>query len=678
MVELVWLIPALPLVGFLVLVLAGPKLGEPWAGWLATAMVGASFVVSCVVFAGLAGGDEDVVTQTLFTWVPVGDLSVDVGFYLDHLSGAMMLFITGVAALIHLYSIGYMHGDPKFSKFFLYLNLFVFSMLVLVLGDNLLLTFLGWEGVGVCSYFLISFWFEKPANASAGKKAFVTNRIGDWGFMVAIFTVFFTFGSLSYADVLPVAPGLAASTATFIAVMLLIGAVGKSAQIPLFVWLPDAMAGPTPVSALIHAATMVTAGVYLLCRMNPVLAAADGWVLPMIGWVGAITALLAATIAVAQHDIKKVLAYSTVSQLGYMFLAIGVGAYWVAIFHMITHAFFKACLFLSAGSVIHGMHENQDMRVMGRLRRYLPLTTLAFIPAMLALSGVPPFSGFFSKDEILTYAFQENPALYVIGLTAALLTAFYMGRQVFLVFFSDARWEEITAPPPAVAAAMAEADEAAAAPVEETPAQEEAEVSLQVERALAAGVPPEEFHELPEGFEPHESPWTMTVPILVLAALSTVAGVLNLPFPKSAHFLEHWLEPVFERGQPTELDLGTWTIVGLLGVSTVFALGGIGVAYLIYQRRQLPVVEPRVLADGWYIDSSISAFVGGPGTTAFDGVATVDRVVLDGAVNGVGAGTTRLGMLTRKVQSGLVRRYAGLVGVGAVALMAWMLLMAVM
>ena len=677
MVELVWLIPALPLLGVVVLLLAGPRLGEPWAGWVATAMVGGSFVAACIAFAGLAADDGQTFTQTLFTWVPAGDLQVDVGFYLDRLSGAMILFITGVASLIHLYSIGYMHGDPKFSKFFLYLNLFVFSMLVLVLGDNLLLTFLGWEGVGVCSYFLISFWFEKPANASAGKKAFVTNRIGDWGFMVAIFTVFFTFGSLSYSDILPVAPGLATTTATFIAVMLLIGAVGKSAQIPLFVWLPDAMAGPTPVSALIHAATMVTAGVYLLCRMNPVLAAAGDWVLPMIGWVGALTALLAATIAVAQHDIKKVLAYSTVSQLGYMFLAIGVGAYWVAIFHMITHAFFKACLFLSAGSVIHGMHENQDMRVMGRLQRYLPLTTLAFIPAMLALSGVPPFSGFFSKDEILTYAFQENVALYVIGLTAALLTAFYMGRQVFLVFFSDARWEEITAPPPAVAAAAAGEEAGAEAEAEETPAQDEAEVSLQAERAIAAGVPPEEFHELPEGFEPHESPWTMTVPILVLALLSTVAGALNLPFPKSAHFLERWLEPVFELGEPTHLDLGTWTIVGLLTVSTIFALAGIGVAYLIYQRRQLPAVEPELLAEGWYIDSSISAFVGGPGTAAFDGVATVDRVALDGAVNGVGAGTTRLGMLARRAQSGLVRRYAGLVGVGAVLLLAWMLLMAV-
>ena len=339
MLNLVWLIPALPLAGFLIAVVVGRRLGEPVAGWLATLMVGASFVAACIVFAGLLqrSGADRFYVQTLFTWIPVGNFSVDIGLLVDPLSMTMTLFITGIAALIHLYAIGYMHGDENFPKFFLYLNLFVFSMLMLVLGDNLLLTFLGWEGVGACSYFLISFWFTDEANASAGKKAFVTNRVGDWGFMVATFLTFTAIGSISYVDILSRGGQVAASTATAITVLLLVGAAGKSAQLPLFVWLPDAMAGPTPVSALIHAATMVTAGVYLLTRMNPILAAADGWSTNLIAWVGALTALFAATIAVAQNDIKKVLAYSTISQLGYLFLAVGVGGYVPAIFHMVTH-----------------------------------------------------------------------------------------------------------------------------------------------------------------------------------------------------------------------------------------------------------------------------------------------------------------------------------------------------
>ncbi len=442
MVDLVWLIPALPLVGFAILLVFGNRLGEPAAGWLGTAMVAASFVVSAVVFVGLRDEPSHVFSQTLFEWIPAGDFSVDIGIYLDQLSMTMTLFITFIAALIHLYSIGYMHGDARYPKFFLYLNLFVFSMLVLVLGDNLLLTFLGWEGVGACSYFLISFWFEKDANASAGKKAFITNRVGDWGFMVGIFATFFAFGTITYTEFLPVAPGLAATTATFIAVLFLIGAVGKSAQIPLYIWLPDAMAGPTPVSALIHAATMVTAGVYVLCRLNPIIGASYDWVPTLIAWGGVLTALLAATIATSQYDIKKVLAYSTISQIGYMFLAVGVGAYWAAIFHMVTHAFFKALLFLGSGSVIHGMHDEQDMRWMGGLRKLMPITAGTFIVGWLAISGLPPFSGFWSKDEILAYALQDNVALYAVGLFTALLTAYYMSRQVFMVFYGDPRWTE--------------------------------------------------------------------------------------------------------------------------------------------------------------------------------------------------------------------------------------------
>ena len=452
LLNLTWLIVAFPLVGCGLILLFGRRLGEPAVGWLGTLAMAGSFVASVLVFFGLnaRNGVDRRFVQTAFEWVPVGDFSVDVGFLVDPLSVTMTLFITGIGTLIHLYSIGYMHGDPDFPKFFLYLNLFAFAMLMLVLGDNMLLTFLGWEGVGLCSYLLISFWFSDEYNASAGKKAFVTNRIGDWGFMVAMFLMFTALGSIQYIDVLENASGLAQSTATAITVLLLIGAVGKSAQIPLYVWLPDAMAGPTPVSALIHAATMVTSGVYLLTRVNPVIATSAAWAPSLIAWVGAITALLAATIAIAQNDIKKVLAYSTISQLGYMFLAVGSGAYVAAIFHMVTHAFFKALLFLGSGSVIHGMNNDQDMRHYGGLRKLMPLTSATFIIGWLAIAGVPPFSGFWSKDEILAFAWEQNVLLWLIGLVTAVLTAFYMSRQVFMTFFgryryTDVRPEEISA-----------------------------------------------------------------------------------------------------------------------------------------------------------------------------------------------------------------------------------------
>ncbi len=363
MLNLVWLIPALPLAGFLLIFLFGRVLGEPRAGILATVMTASSFVVVVGVYLDLLSrtAEERHHVVTLFSWLPVGSLHIDMALLADPLSITMALFITGIGSLIHLYAIGYMHGDPKFSKFFLYLNLFVFSMLMLVLGENLLVTFLGWEGVGACSYFLISFWHTRDSAATAGKKAFVTNRVGDWGMMVAMFLAFSSVGTLSYAGINAAAEGgkLAAVTATGIAMMLFVGACGKSAQLPLYIWLPDAMEGPTPVSALIHAATMVTSGVFLLTRMSPVLHASYPWLGDVIATVGALTALFAATIAVAQTDIKKVLAYSTVSQLGFMFLAIGSGAYVAAIFHMVTHAFFKALLFLGSGSVIHGMHHEQ-------------------------------------------------------------------------------------------------------------------------------------------------------------------------------------------------------------------------------------------------------------------------------------------------------------------------------
>ncbi len=367
MTDVVWLIPALPLFGFVVLVIAGRRLGEPAAGWFAFLMPAAAFAVAVGVWIDLLSkhADDRSIDKTLFTWIPAGSLHVDIGFLVDPLSVAMLLFVTGISALIHLYAIGYMHGDPDFTKFFVYLNLFVFSMVMLVLGDNLLVTFLGWEGVGTCSYLLISFWFTRETAATAGKKAFITNRIGDWGFMIAMFLVFQAVGTLSYTGLLEQSSTLATSTVTAICLLLFLGAVGKSAQLPLYLWLPDAMEGPTPVSALIHAATMVTAGVYLMCRISPLLAEVPD-VGTVIAIVGAATALFAATCAVSQQDIKKVLAYSTVSQLGFMFLAVGSGAYVAAVFHMITHAFFKASLFLGAGSVIHGMpYGDQDMRHMG-------------------------------------------------------------------------------------------------------------------------------------------------------------------------------------------------------------------------------------------------------------------------------------------------------------------------
>ena len=623
MLDLVWLIPALPLAGFLILVVLGRRMGEPNAGRLATAMCGGAFVATAIVFVGLLNEDHEgrhhVVT--LFDWIKVGGFKVEVGFLADPLSITMALFITGIGTLIHLYSIGYMHGDPRFSKFFVYMNLFVFSMLMLVLGSNMLVTFLGWEGVGACSYFLISFWFAKDANASAGKKAFVTNRIGDWGFMCAMFLTFATVGSLDYSVVLERAPEIAPVTATAIALLLFVGACGKSAQLPLFVWLPDAMAGPTPVSALIHAATMVTSGVYLMTRVNPILAQSYDWAPSIIAWVGVITALFAATIAVAQTDIKKVLAYSTVSQLGYMFLAVGSGAYVAAIFHMVTHAFFKALMFLGSGSVIHGMHDEQDMRRMGNLRKYMPVTAATFIVGWLAIAGVPPFAGFWSKDEILLFAYDKSPLLWLLGLITALLTAFYMSRQVFMVFYGDERWRD--------------PDQADAA-------------------------------------EPHESPWLMTLPLVVLAGLAMVGGGLNLPFTKGTHLLERWLEPVLE-GNERVVDVATGTKVALAGVAVLVGLAGIALAYRVYYLHKREPIEPEILADGWRFDSTIAALAGGPGREAFEATASFDRRVIDGAVNGIATLVRGSGTGLRKVQNGFVRSYALAVAVGVVAMLAYFL-----
>ncbi|WP_421121389.1 NADH-quinone oxidoreductase subunit L [Aquihabitans daechungensis] len=632
--DLIWLIPAFPLAGFVFLVLFGRRLGEPIAGWVATAAVGASFLASVATFFALQGetGHARAYTVTLWEWLPVGGLQVDVGFLADPLSVTMCLFVTGIATLIHLYSIGYMHGDPKFSKFFLYLNLFVFSMLMLVLGDNMLITFLGWEGVGACSYFLISFWHESDANASAGKKAFVTNRIGDFGFLVAMFFTFAALGTIDYAGITAASPSLTTTTATVIAAMLFLGACGKSAQLPLYVWLPDAMAGPTPVSALIHAATMVTGGVYLLARMNPVIAESASWVPWMIAIVGALTALFAATIAVAQNDIKKVLAYSTVSQLGFMFLAIGSGAYVAALFHMITHAFFKGLLFLGSGSVIHGMEGEQDMRRMGGLRKKMPITAFTFMIGWLAIAGFPFFAGFFSKDEILLFAFDKSPVLWAIGMAAALLTGFYMTRQVIMVFFGAPRWDR---------------------PLEE------AVPELHAERE-AAGIHPGHGVGPTGEIHPHESPWTMTLPLLVLGPLALLGGWLNSAFWERGLLLEHWLEPVLEFGEHhVSASTGEKILLGL--GATLMGLLGLAAGWFVYGRNKGEAkdkIELRVLAKGWYYDSSISAFMGGPGRKGFDAIAWFDKHIIDGAVNGV-ASVVRVGSdKGRTVQTGYVRNYA--------------------
>ncbi len=626
MLDIAWLIPALPLAGFILILILGPRLGEPKSGLLATAMVGGAFVVAVGVFLDLLSKPSEDRTHfvTLFSWVP--GIGVDLKFQIDPLSITMVLFITGIGSLIHLYAIGYMHGDPKFSKFFLYLNLFVLSMLMLVMGENLLVTFLGWEGVGTCSYFLISFWQTRESAATAGKKAFVTNRVGDFGMMIAMFIAFQFTGSLSYTEINHAAEGKTISqiVATMIVLMLFVGACGKSAQLPLYIWLPDAMEGPTPVSALIHAATMVTSGVFLLTRFAPLIEYAAPWVSTLIAIIGVTTALFAATVAVAQNDIKKVLAYSTVSQLGYMFLAIGSHAYVAAIFHMITHAFFKALLFLGSGSVIHGMHDQQDMRYMGALRKIMPITAGTFIVGWLAIAGVPPFSGFWSKDEILLFAFDKSPILWAVGLLTALLTAYYMTRQVIMVFYGKARWNDHA-----------------------------------------------EEHGAHGDIKPHESPALMVLPLVVLAGLAAVGGVLNLPFSHSTEKLKTWLEPVVEAGE-REISHGTHDIKWILaGIATLGALTGIAFAIAVYSKKKFKAVEPTIMANGWYYDRAVSNFMGGPGRDSFEAVAWYDSSVVDGAVNGVGKGVQGVAGIVRKAQTGFVRTYAALIGVGVVLLLAW-------
>jgi NADH-quinone oxidoreductase subunit L len=639
-----YVIVALPLLGALVLLFGGRRTGDPLSGWIATVMAGGSFVATIVVWITLLGraSDNRTVDKNIFTWIPVDTLHVNFGLQLDPLSVVWCLFVTGVGGLITLYSIGYMKGDSSYGRFFFYMNLFLFSMIVLVLADNFLFSFLGWEGVGFCSYGLVGFWFERNSAAVAAKKAFVTNRIGDFGFMIALFLMFGHFHSFNYSTVLgPLSSGhatLTNTTATALGLLLFLGAVGKSAQIPLYMWLPDAMEGPTPVSALIHAATMVTAGVYLMARSAPIIhfSSSTQWTIAIIG---AATALFAATIACAQDDIKRVLAYSTISQLGYMFLAEGSGGYQAGIYHTVMHAFFKAGLFLSAGAVIHALHDEQNMKRMGALWRYLPITRWAFLAGYLALAAIPPFDGFWSKDDVLQAAWHKSPALWVVGVVTAGLTAYYMSRQVVLVFGGQARWIEHN-----------DAHGAAGTPGTATAG-----------TATEAG-----------SSTPHEAPRVMTIPLIILGIASTIGWLINAPFG-GLNFLDKWLAPVFPAtiAPPIQVATGTKWAIGAIavGVSVIGLLIGLR---LWRPSPTRPELEPAVLSHGWYIDEGVAATVSGPLT----GIARVfsfgvDLGLIDGTINGLARLTAQTGRQLRRVQTGYVRNYALGIGIGAAIILAY-------
>ncbi len=624
-------IPIIPLFSALFLICFGKKLGEPLAGWIATIAVGASFVASLITWIGVLGshGIDRTFIQHLFNWLPVGSFQVQMAFQADPLSVTMALFVSGVSALIHLYSIEYMHGDKDFPKFFIYLNLFVASMLILVLGANLLITFLGWEGVGVCSYFLISFWFERPKAATAGKKAMIVNRIADVGFLMAMFLAFQSIGSLNYSNLISSAPHISHTTLSAIVVLAFVGAMGKSAQFPLFGWLADAMEGPTPVSALIHAATMVTAGVFLMVRLSPLLALAPG-AAHFITIIGIITAFVAAAAGTSQNDIKKVLAYSTVSQLGYMFIGVGSGAYVAAIFLMVTHAFYKALLFLSAGSVIHGMNDEQDLKAMGALRALMPMTALAFFVGWMAIAGVPPFAGFFSKGDVLLGAYQQNIFIWLAGVITAGLTSYYMGREFCLAFLGKRRWEE----------------------------------KPKVKKSARSSHAVKEVH-------PHDPGFKMLGPILLLACLAVIGGLLNLPFASSLKVLEHWLAPSLGVA-PAPLHAASSAVQWVLAVvDAIVALGGGYIAFAIWSKKSKhPELEPVFLQNAWYIDATGDTVIAKSGTKLAEISADViEPVVIDGAVVGIVNIAKFVGVGLHRIASGFVRREALIIAGGTVTLL---------
>jgi NADH-quinone oxidoreductase subunit L len=627
----IWLIPILPLIGFIINGVGRNALSKGLIGFIGSTVVLASFVLSVLAFLQINKTGTPINIQ-LFDWIKVANLDIPFSFLIDQLSSIMLLIITGVGFLIHVYSVGYMHDDAGFGKFFSYLNLFVFFMLLLVLGSNYVVMFIGWEGVGLCSYLLIGFWYSNGEYAEAAKKAFVMNRIGDLGFLIGIFVIFNAFGSIAYADVFHKAESLHSgnSTVLLITILLFIGATGKSAQIPLFTWLPDAMAGPTPVSALIHAATMVTAGVYMIARSN-ILFTLSPVTMHIIAVIGLMTLILAALIAITQTDIKKVLAYSTVSQLGYMFLGLGVGAYTGAFFHVLTHAFFKALLFLGAGSVIHAVSGEQDMRKMGGLRGKLPVTFATMLIGTIAISGIPPFSGFFSKDEILANVYAHNQILWVFGVIGAMFTSFYMFRMLFLTFYGKFRGTH------------------------------------------------EQEHHL------HESPSSITIPLIILAILSIVGGFINIPeVLGGGHWLENFLAPVFEKSTNLEkIDknyLSVSTEWALMGVSVAVAVFALGWAYAKYiSKAQLPAADTEELPaftslsyNKFYIDEIYDTLIRKP----LDALSVffykiVDQLGIDGFVNGLGKGSLEASKDLRLLQSGNVGFYIFVMVIGIVALLVY-------
>ncbi|RCH54601.1 NADH-quinone oxidoreductase subunit L [Mucilaginibacter hurinus] len=625
----IWLIPLLPLAGFIINGLGRNTLPKNVIGAVGSLLVAAAFGLSIAAFFQVKQTGAPI-NVNYFEWFAAGNLRVPFAFLIDQLSAIMLLIITGIGFLIHLYSIGYMHHDKGFGKFFAYLNLFVFFMLLLVMGSNYLIMFIGWEGVGLCSYLLIGFWFSNPDYADAAKKAFVMNRIGDLGFLIAVFLIFETFGSIGFAEVFGKAAGMSSgdNTLLLITLLLFVGATGKSAQIPLFTWLPDAMAGPTPVSALIHAATMVTAGIYMIARSN-ILFSLSPVTLSVIAIVGLATAVLAALIALTQTDIKKVLAYSTVSQLGYMFLGLGVGAYTGAFFHVLTHAFFKALLFLGAGSVIHAMSNEQDMRKMGGLKGKLPVTFWTMLIGTIAIAGIPPFSGFFSKDEILAHAFEHSTALYVIGIIAAAFTSFYMFRMMFLTFWGKFRGTH------------------------------------------------EQEHHL------HESPATMTIPLIVLAALSIVGGFMGVPEVLGGHHeLAHFLAPVFAGSAKIlgEHHVAHSTEWILMGTSVGVALFALLFAYNKYVKNAhvpVPDTEERSAAaslsyNKFYIDELYDNIIRKP----LDALSVffykvVDLLGIDGLVNGLGKSSVEASKGLRLLQTGNVGFYIFMMIAGIIAVLVY-------
>lgn len=627
-------IPLLPLIGFIINGIGFRHVPKSIAGIIGSAAALGAFAISILAWNGFDGQPQVV---KLFDWISIGQLTIPFAFQIDQLSLLMLMVVTGVGSLIHIYSIGYMHHDEGFGKFFAFLNLFLFFMLLLVMGSNYVIMFIGWEGVGLCSYLLIGFWNKVTNYNNAARKAFIMNRIGDLGFLLGIFMIIQTFGSVEYLDVFAKAANGSFSindtVIVTITALLFVGAMGKSAQIPLYTWLPDAMAGPTPVSALIHAATMVTAGIYMVIRSNVLYSLAPA-TLGVVGGIGLLTAVVAASIGLYQNDIKKVLAYSTVSQLGYMFLALGVGAYTSAMFHVMTHAFFKALLFLGAGSVIHAMSDEQDIRNMGGLRKHLPVTFWTFLIATLAISGIFPLSGFFSKDEILAHVFEHNKIMWGIGLFTSMMTAFYMFRLLFVTFFGEFRGTH------------------------------------------------DQKHHL------HESPATMTIPLIVLAVLSAAGGLLNIPHVLGGgESLAHFMAPLFDLSKQANPELFEGhlehsTEYILMGVSVGAAVLSIFFAYnLFMSKKVVPAADkdvtgiPKLLQNKYYVDEFYDAVFVNPMRKLSDVLFSFGEFLIDLVVNGTGRLVQFLSGRMRLLQTGETGFYVFAMVLGILVILAWNLLL---